>query len=97
MEVPVLALAARLRDRLSGPRARNPASLCRREHRPADLVDVEFTPRPVPVPDPAESLPGLVVDDLEETSFRVQVAGVAVGDLLRAFGPAEVLHHRRVA
>jgi hypothetical protein len=37
------------------------------------------------------------MDDLEEPGFRLHVAGLALDDLLLAFGAAEMLGHRGVA
>ncbi len=64
------------------------------QHRPADLVDLLAPPLAVPVADPAEVL--TVGDDLQAAGVGL-VALLPRGDLLLRLGPAEVLHHRRVA
>src|SRR5206468_11570280 len=71
------------------------------EHHPAGLPDLPLVCLALPVADRPDALAGRRLDDLEHlrrpVAVLTQVAAVSLLDLLRALGPAEVLHHRRVA
>ena len=82
---------------LLGCQSPDTSSLEGRDHRPPDLVDLLAAPGALPVADPADTLAGGFVDDLELPGVGSLVARLAFGDLLRALRPAEVLHHLRIA
>src|SRR5262245_41147117 len=88
-------------DQLRRPDRGDAAALELRQNRPAGLVHKTFLLVSVPVADRPDAFPRRRLDDLEHLARSAlgQLDGLLVpmGDLLRAFGPAQVLHHRRVA
>ena len=67
----------------------------RREHGPAHLADRLVAPGPLPAPTQPTPSPVAASTILNDPS-RAPVARLALGDLLRRLGAAEVRHHRRV-
>ena len=87
-------------DRLRGGGSRDAPTLERRDDRPPGLVDPPAVPLPLPVADEADRLAGLDHDGLEYPAgvgADLLVAALALDDFLRRLGPAEVLHHLRIA
>src|SRR5947207_5334945 len=101
MEVAVLSLPSGQVDRLLGRFARYAAALELRQHRPAGLVDGHVPPVLLPVADRAGGLAARLVHDLEHPArpgaADPLVAALALGELLLALRPAEVLGHGRIA
>jgi hypothetical protein len=95
----VLVVVLRELDCLRGRHHRDAAALELRDDHPADLVNLLVAPRLCPEADRADAGAARHVDDLEHAIAALEafVAVLALAQLVRALGAAEVLGHARVA